>query len=162
MNAKTLASRDRTLPEDQRGDVGCITGSNSVRASVYFYTIKVILYVLAGIAGVTGALALTVGTRLVPSSGSVAASLDNEFRFFSVFWLFYGIDCFFTANNLGARHDHVRYLAAVMLLAAVARTSSILLVGMPASQYSFGAVLEYIFAVLLLISHRRLRHLEPA
>ena len=133
-----------------------------MRASVYFYTIKVILYVLAGIAGVTGALAITVGTRVVPGSGSVAASLDNEFRFFSVFWLFYGIDCFFTAHNLGARNDHVRYLAAVMLLAAVARTSSILLVGMPASQYSFGAVVEYIFAVLLLISHRRLRHLEPA
>ncbi len=131
---------------------------HTVRKPRSFYVIMVILYVLALIAAVTGALALSVGTRLVPAAGAVTASLDNEFRFFSVFWIFYGIDCFNTARNLVARQDHVPQLSVVILIAGIARTISIILVGMPASQYFYGAIVEYIFAALLFIAHRKLKN----
>ena len=129
-----------------------------VKRSIASFVIKAILYALAAIAAVTGALALSIGTRLVPAAGAVTASLDNEFRFFSVFWVVYGMDCFNTARHLNLREGHVPRLSIVILIAGIARTLSIVFAGMPAAQYFYGAMVEYLFAALLFISHRTLKH----
>ena len=44
-------------------------------------------YFFAVIALVTGTMALTLGLGVVPDAQVIEASSDNEFRFFSAFWL---------------------------------------------------------------------------
>ena len=119
--------------------------------------IKGMMYFFAAIAAVTGPMAFFTGTGVVPTNEVVSASLDNEFRFFSVFWFAYGIVCFLVARDLDKRRDWVPGLAAVMLLAGLARVTSTIMVGRPLDQYFYGAAIELVFPVVLYLCYRNLK-----
>lgn len=116
--------------------------------------IKGILYLFALIAAVTGPMAFFGGTHVVPTGEVVSPSLDNEFRFFSVFWFGYGVLCFLTARDLDKRKDWIPGLAALMILAGLARTASTILVGRPLDQYFYGAAVELTFPIALYLAYR--------
>jgi hypothetical protein len=118
--------------------------------------LQVILYFFALIAVVTGPLAFFKGTGVVPQAGVVTPSLDNEFRFFGVYWFAYGMLCFFAARKLDARKGWVPALAMVMFLSGVARTMSTFLVGRPLDQYFYGAGIELTFPIVMYLCYRRL------
>jgi Domain of unknown function (DUF4345) len=118
--------------------------------------LKGMLYLFTLIALITGPLAFFKGTGVVPQSGAVTPSLDNEFRFFSVYWFAYGMLCFYVARNLEARKGWVPMLALVMFLSGCARTASIILVGRPLDQFFYGAGIELVFPVIMILCYRRM------
>ena len=62
--------------------------------------IKVILYLIFAVSLITGANVLFGGGQSLPGVVHVEATVDNELRFFSVFWLAYGVFCCWVARNL--------------------------------------------------------------
>ncbi|MFP6837626.1 MAG: DUF4345 domain-containing protein [Pseudomonadales bacterium] len=113
-------------------------------------------YFFAAIALVTGTLALTLGLGLVPDLQVIEASSDNEFRFFSAFWLGYGGLCFWVARDLSARRGFIPALALVMFPGGVGRALSYALVGEPTPTYVIGCVVELVIPPLWLYSYGRL------
>jgi Domain of unknown function (DUF4345) len=118
--------------------------------------LKGMLYLFALIAAITGPLAFFKGTGVVPQAGAVTPSLDNELRFFSVYWFAYGVLCFFVARHLEARKNWVPMLALVMFASGCARTASIILVGRPLDQFFYGAGVELVFPIVMYLCYRRL------
>lgn len=114
---------------------------------VYARIVAGICYLFSAIALVTGALALTLGLAMVPDAQVIEASSDNEFRFFSAFWLGYGLLCVWVARDLASRGGFVPALAAVMFLAGIGRTLSSLLVGEPIQLYVIGSFIELILPI---------------
>jgi Domain of unknown function (DUF4345) len=130
--------------------------SNPADSKMPALIIKGMLYFFFVIAVITGPLGFITGTALVPESGAVTPSLDNEFRFFSVYWFAYGMLCFYVAFNLDARKGWVPALAAVMLLSGLARVTSVMMVGRPLDQYFYGAAIELVFPVIMILCYRKL------
>ena len=124
--------------------------------NVHTNIVLCICYLFAVIALITGTLALTLGLSMVPDSQVIEASSDNEFRFFSAFWLAYGAFCFWVARDLTNRGAFVPALAAVMFLAGVGRTLSFLLVGEPIPLYLVGSFIELFVPFLWVYSYRRM------
>ena len=114
-----------------------------------------ICYLFAVIALVTGPLALILGLSMVPDSLIIEASSDNEFRFFSAFWLGYGVFCIWVARDLETRGNFIPALAGVMFLAGVGRTLSWLLVGEPVPLYLIGSFVELFVPLVWVYSYRR-------
>ncbi len=115
-----------------------------------------ICYFFFVIALITGSLGLVLGLGLVPDSQAIEASSDNEFRFFSAFWLGYGLFCFWVARDLSSRGQFIPFLALVMFVGGVGRCLSYLLVGPPVPLYSVGALIELAVPILWYFSHRQL------
>jgi hypothetical protein len=116
--------------------------------------VKGLLYFFAIIAAITGVLAFSIGVQLVPGAGRVPPSVDNEFRFFSVFWLTYGCYCAFVARRLTYQRKVVPALALIMFVAGLARMMSTVLVGRPADLYFYGAAIELTFPFGLYFAYR--------
>jgi hypothetical protein len=64
-------------------------------------------YLFALIAFATGAMAFFTGLDVVPDVQHIEAASDNEFRFFSVYWIAYGCFCFWVARDLKTRHGFI-------------------------------------------------------
>lgn len=121
-----------------------------------------ICYFFFGIALITGSLGLILGLGLVPDAQVIEASSDNEFRFFSAFWLGYGLFCFWVARDLPSRSQFIPALALVMFVGGIGRCLSYLLVGPPVLLYSVGALIELVVPVLWYYSYRQLPHTTHA
>lgn len=122
-------------------------------------TIKYMLYAIAIVALLTGLNVVIGGATAIPGvTTAVEASVDNELRFFAVFWLAYGGFCLWVANNLSERQQFVIFIASVFFLAGVARLCSTLLVGNPGHVLLGAMALEFILPItiyfLLFISDR--------
>ena len=129
---------------------------------VRFHTRVVVgvCYFFAAIAAVTGLLALTLGLGLVPDAVVIEPSTDNEFRFFSAFWLGYGAFCIWVARGVDTRYSFVPALAAVMFIAGMGRMLSWWLVGAPNDLYLIGGFVEVIIPPLWYYSSRALDRTE--
>jgi hypothetical protein len=112
--------------------------------------IKYILYAIASVALFTGLNVLIGGAPAIPgATAAVEASVDNELRFFSVFWLAYGAFCFWVARDVEARQPFIPYIAVCFFLGGVARLSSFLWVGSPGSALLAAMVLEFILPMAI-------------
>ena len=119
-------------------------------------TLKVILYAIALVALVTGANVMIGGAAAVPGAlGGVEATVDNELRFFSVFWLAYGGFCFWVARNLAEQSKFVPFIAGVFFLGGMARLVSTLVIGPPASILIPAMVLEFVLPVVIYVVYRK-------
>lgn len=113
-------------------------------------TLKYLLYVIAVVALVSGVNVFIGGGAAVPGSlGHVEATVDNELRFFSVYWVAFGVFCFWVARNLQAQKGFVPFIALFFLLGGIARLVSILSVGSPAFVLIPAMVLEFLMPALL-------------
>jgi Domain of unknown function (DUF4345) len=119
-------------------------------------TLKGMLYFFFLIALITGPLAFVRGAAMVPQSGAVTPSLDNEFRFFAVYWFAYGMLCFDVARRLDSRKGWIPAIAAVMFLSGCARTMSVFGAGRPLDQYFYGAFIELVFPIIMYLCYRRI------
>jgi uncharacterized protein DUF4345 len=112
--------------------------------------LKYLLYAIAVVALVTGANVLIGGAAAVPGSlGSVEATVDNELRFFSVYWVAYGAFCFWVARNLRSQSFFVPFIALFFLLGGVGRLISTLTIGSPAFVLVPAMVLEFVLPVAI-------------
>ena len=113
---------------------------------------KYLLFGIAAVAIVTGLNVLLGGTSAVPGSlGSVDIAVDNELRFFSVFWLAYGFFCIWAALDLQSRVSFVPFIAFSFFLGGLARLSSVVTVGSPGSILIGAMVLELVLPFFLYI-----------
>lgn len=119
--------------------------------------IKIFHYLFFLIAIVTAPMAIFTGLNIVPGVTLIEAGTDNEFRFFSVFWLAYGIFCFWVARDLPARCNFIPALAVTMFCAGVARMLSTIMVGYANDPYFYGAIFELIAPFVWYFCYRQYR-----
>ena len=119
--------------------------------------LKYILYAISLVALVTGLNVLIGGAAAIPgSSGAVEASVDNELRFFSVFWIAYGAFCFWVARNLQEQKNFIPLIATVFFLSGIGRLISILLIGLPSSILIPPMILELVMPIVMYVIYRKL------
>lgn len=120
-------------------------------------TLKYVLYVMSLVAILTGINVLVGGAEAIPgASGAVEATVDNELRFFSVFWLAYGGFCFWVARNIQEQSFFVPFIALVFFLGGVGRLVSTLVIGTPASILIPAMILEFVIPIVLYVCYRKL------
>lgn len=118
-------------------------------------TLQCSLYLILIIALFTGINALIGGASNIPGATIVAgAAIDSELRCLSIFWIAYGVFCFWVARNLDDRSHFILVIALVMLLSGLARLLSIILVGLPGIPLISAMIIEFILSVLLYSSYK--------
>ena len=119
--------------------------------------LKYILYAISLVALVTGLNVLIGGAAAIPgSSGAVEASVDNELRFFSVFWIAYGAFCFWVARNIQEQKNFIPLIATVFFLSGIGRLISILLIGLPSTILIPPMILELVMPIVMYVIYRKL------
>ena len=123
--------------------------------------IKVILYLIFVVSFITGLNVLLGGALSLPEVSNVEATVDNEIRFFSVFWLAYGCFCFWVARNLLKEYRFVPFIALIFFFGGVGRLLSTLVVGMPITLFIPAMVLELVlpFIIYMLYVKQKKRYL---
>ena len=113
-------------------------------------TLKYILYLMALIVAITGLNVLFGGASAIPgSTGGAEATVDNELRFFSVFWLAYGVFCFWVARNIQAQYRFIPPIALAFFIGGLGRLVSLLSVGLPASILIPAMILEFVIPIVI-------------
>jgi hypothetical protein len=113
-------------------------------------TLKCILYLMALVVAITGLNVLIGGASAIPgSTGGVEATVDNELRFFSVFWLGYGVFCFWVARNIQVQYKFIPSIALAFFIGGLGRLVSISSVGSPASILIPAMILEFVIPIFI-------------
>jgi len=122
---------------------------------------KIILYVMFAVALITGLNAFIGGVAAIPGyQGSVDATVDNEIRFFAVFWIGFGIFCLSTARALDINRRFIPYIALLFFLSGVGRLVSLILIGRPAFPLIAVMVLELTVPVFIFVLHFKSKKLH--
>jgi len=120
-------------------------------------TLKYIVYAMSLVALLSGLNVLIGGAAAIPgASGGVEASVDNELRFFSVFWMAYGCFCFWVARNIQTQHLFIPFIAFFFFIGGVGRLVSTLLIGPPASILIPAMILEFVIPIIIYLIYRKL------
>lgn len=113
-------------------------------------TLKYILYAIALVVAITGLNVLLGGASAIPGAvGGTEATVDNELRFFSVFWLAYGGFCFWVARNIQAQHTFIPLIALAFFVGGLGRLMSMLTVGTPAAVLIPAMILEFVIPIII-------------
>lgn len=109
-----------------------------------------ILGLLTLLAFVTGAMMLLRGGKSLPGVDDVPATVDNELRFYSAYWIGYGALCAWTATELAKHARLVPILAAILLLSGIGRFLSLKSVGKPAPMFIPIMIFEIVAPVVMI------------
>jgi len=113
-------------------------------------TLKYTLYAIALVAAITGLNVLFGGASAIPGSTGIAeTTVDNELRFFSVFWLAYGVFCFWVAKNIQTQFKFIPLLALSFFIGGLGRLISMLSVGPPANILIPAMILEFVIPIFI-------------
>ena len=120
---------------------------------------KFCLYLVFLVALSTGLGDLIGGVASIPGvSSAIPASVDNELRCLAVFWLFFGVFCFWVVRNLDKRGAFIPAIALTLLVSGLARLLSIVIVGMPSTILFVAMIVEFVISISLYVSHRKTAH----
>jgi len=120
-------------------------------------TLKYILYAMSLVAIVTGVNVLIGGASSIPgATGGVEATVDNELRFFSVFWVAYGGLCYWVGKNLSERNYFVPFIALVFFLGGIGRLISTISIGVPADILIPAMILEFVIPIIIYVIYWKL------
>ena len=118
-------------------------------------TLQCSLYLVFIIALFTGINVLIGGASNIPGATTIAsAAIDSELRCLSIFWIAYGVFCFWVARDIDGRSHFIPVIALIMLLSGLARLLSLILVGLPGIALIFAMIIEFILFVLLYSSYK--------
>lgn len=121
-------------------------------------TLKYLLYAISAVALVTGGKVLVGGAAAVPGSlGPVEATVDNELRFFSVYWMAFGSFCFWVARNMSTQAFFIPFIALFFLFGGLGRLISTLAIGSPASILVPAMVLEFVLPFVIYLLYVKLK-----
>lgn len=119
--------------------------------------LKYLLFAIGLVTLATGLNVIFGGASAVPGvEGETPVSVDNELRFFAVFWVAYGLFCAWVASDLSARQNFVYAIALMFFLGGVARVLSHLSLGAPSGVLIGATVLELVLPIVIVILKRRL------
>ena len=123
---------------------------------------KLVLYSLFGVACITGLNVFLNGVASVPGyQGQVDASVDNELRFLSVFWVGFGIFCLSVARELDENRHFIPYIALLFFLSGIGRLASFIIVGKPVVLFVGVMSLELFVPVILYYMHIDFKRKTP-
>jgi len=132
-----------------------------LRLGFYFIGIAGILigssFVCFGV-DVTGQFFKTVLDVIYPSgelSGLANANADSELRFYSVFWIAYGLLLVQTARDLTKHLGRIPWLIALFFAGGAARLVSYIMVGPPHALFTLLMAIELILPIILFLAYRR-------
>lgn len=112
--------------------------------------LKYILFVMALVTAITGLNVLFGGASAIPgAAGGAEATIDNELRFFAVFWLAYGGFCFWVARNIKVQYGFIPAIAVVFFVGGLGRLISMISVGQPATILIPAMILEFIIPLII-------------
>ena len=104
----------------------------------------------------TGLNVLIGGASAIPgASGGAEAIIDNELRFFSIFWGAYGGFCFWTGMNINERNHFIPFIALVFFLGGVGRLLSTLMVGSPGSFLIGEMIIEFVLPLVIYAIYKK-------
>lgn len=119
-------------------------------------SLKYLLFAITLVALATGLNVMIGGASAVPGvEGETPVSVDNELRFFAIFWIAYGLFCAWVASNLSVRQHFVDAIALVFFLGGVARVLSYLNLGAPSGVLVGATALELVLPIVMVILKRR-------
>ncbi|MDX1451955.1 MAG: DUF4345 domain-containing protein [Oleiphilaceae bacterium] len=122
-------------------------------------TLKTLLCLIAVVAMVTGINVLIGGAEAVPgASGPVEATIENELRFFSVYWVAYGVLCFWVARHLTSQGAFIPFLLLFFFFGGIARLLSTLDIGTPAGILLPAMVMELVLPPVIYVLYVKWRN----
>ncbi|MBA2648583.1 MAG: DUF4345 domain-containing protein [Legionella sp.] len=124
--------------------------------------LKYLLNSIFVISLLTGMNVLINGTAAIPGlTTPIGPMVDNELRCVAIFWLAFGVFCFWVSRNIIDRYSFIPAIAFVLFLSGIARLLSIVLVGMPGNQLLGAMGVEVIFSVAIYLSYQRWHVVKP-
>lgn len=112
--------------------------------------LKITLYLISLVALITGINAVIGGAASVPGSlGPVEATVDNELRFFAVYWVAYGSFCFWVARNMRTQVSFIPFIALFFFLGGIGRLISIFAIGSPSAVLVSAMILELLLPIAM-------------
>lgn len=124
-------------------------------------TLKYILYTIFVVSLVTGLNILIGGALAVPGATiGVQPQIDNELRFFAMFWVAYGGFCFWISRSIRERGHFIPFIAVVFLLGGIGRLFSLITVGSPGSFLIGAMILEFVLPVVVYVIYKKRRKQE--
>ena len=132
-----------------------------------------VLMVVLGIGAVgIGAMVFLIGVQFIQLTESsfnfatrqsipvdpatISPTIDNEFRFYSIFWLSYGVLALWVARNILAQLRLVPILVGVFFIGGIGRALSHIFVGTPHPAFIGLMVIELVAPVLVVILYTRI------
>jgi len=119
---------------------------------------KVIIYVIAAIPLLTGAIDFIVSVpsqqtfgMVLPVSGLADPMLNSSFRFFAAIWFGVGILLIMFVRNLAYYRNALAVLLGIIFLAGLGRILSVYQCGLPKNQAGAGLVIFAITIEVLLM-----------
>ena len=108
----------------------------------------------------TGANILVGGAAAVPGfEGGFDISVDNELRFFSIFWMAYGGLCFWVTNDFSQRGFLIPFIALIFFIGGLARLVSVVTQGVPSNVLVGAMVLEWLLPAVIYFIYKKYLHL---
>lgn len=108
------------------------------------------------IAIATGLLVVAAGPGGIPGDNTASSTVDNELRFFAVFWIAYGAAALRVAARADGEAAAVRALALTLFVAGIARAVSWLAAGPPHTLFAGLMCVELIGPPLVVAWQARL------
>jgi len=112
--------------------------------------LKVILIMIFIVALATGINLFVRGVGGIPDfQGQINASIDNELRFLSIFWVAFGCFCLSVSKGMRENRKYIPYIALIFFLSGVGRLISWLNVGEPIPLFIGVMALELLLPILI-------------
>lgn len=92
---------------------------------------QILLAIMGGVASIAGTLSVLFGTYLQPDHGEVVPSVDNELRFYAVWYVFAGAALLRAVPKVEEARATVRAVGIAFFAAGCARLLSWAVVGKP-------------------------------
>ena len=113
--------------------------------------LKIILIMIFAVAVATGLNLLLRGVAGIPEfQGQVNASIVNELRFLSIFWIAFGFFCLSISKSLDGNRKYIPYIALIFFVSGIGRLISWISVGEPITLFMGVMVLELTLPILIL------------
>jgi hypothetical protein len=105
--------------------------------------------VLAIVPVATGLLSVILGSNVIPDGDGTVASVESELRFYSAFWVGFGLYLWSLAPRIHERGTELRIASAVLVLGAAGRALAIADAGRPHTFFLVLLALEVLIPAVL-------------
>ena len=105
--------------------------------------------VLAIVPVATGLSSVVLGSDVIPRGEATTPSVESELRFYSAFWVGFGVYLWWLADRVEARGAELRVACAILVLGAAGRALAIAEAGRPHAWFLVLMALEVLIPAVL-------------
>lgn len=112
--------------------------------------LQVLLSMLGGVALIAGLAGVLTGTSLIPGGAAAPAGVDSELRFYAAWYAGAGALLLWLVPRIEREGRFLRGICAALVLGALGRVVSLLVVGRPEPLYLVLMAVEFVIPVVVL------------